>query len=103
MGRARLGRPGGLWPRAGAGPDAVNLSWRPGLIGVLPALVTPPLGAKEDTIRRVTVLSPDSAKMHVVMTWRDWAVTFLAKISPVYWRMPHGGRPEDDYMSLPVL
>src|ERR1700733_4376250 len=30
-------------------------------------------------------------------------LTFSAKISPVYWRMPRDGHPEDDYMSLPVL
>jgi len=28
---------------------------------------------------------------------------FSGKISPVYWRMPRVGHPEDDYMSLPVL
>ena len=30
-------------------------------------------------------------------------LSFSAKISPVYWRMPRDCHPEDDYMSLPVL
>src|SRR5271169_266006 len=29
-------------------------------------------------------------------------LTFSAKISPVYRRMPRGGHPQDDYMSLSV-
>ena len=69
----------------------------------LPSLVTRPEEAKEGTIRRVTEQLPDSAKIHSVPAGDYVAVTCFGKISPVYWRMPRGGRPEDDYMSLPVL
>jgi hypothetical protein len=30
-------------------------------------------------------------------------VWFFAKVQGDYWRMPSGGLPIDDYMSLPVL
>jgi hypothetical protein len=33
----------------------------------------------------------------------DGTVLCFMKISLVYLRMPRGGHPEDDYMSLPVL
>ena len=44
-----------------------------------------------------------AAWMRSGVTGQEGAVAFSGKISLVYWRMPRGGHPEDDYMSLPVV
>jgi hypothetical protein len=68
----------------------------PGTLGVCGV----PGGRQYEELHTITKCKPDAADPgHVGRR----GLTFPAKISPVYWRMPRDGHPEDDYMSLPVL
>ena len=57
-------------------------------------------GSNTKSYCMITICKPDAANPGQV---GRRGLTFSAKISPVYWRMPRDGHPEDDYMSLPVL
>ena len=59
---------GGLRLEPSVGPDMTVMSLTAGLLSGSPTLVTRLGSPKADTIRRVTILSLNSVKMHLVMT-----------------------------------
>jgi hypothetical protein len=65
---ARAWQAGGLRLERAPRPDMAVMPLTSGLLAGPPALVTRPGRPKGDTIRGVTILSPNSAKMHLVMT-----------------------------------